>query len=325
VRLRPLLVASLAALAISAPRLPAQENPALQEAARLVAEGRGEEARQAVAAELARARPGEPAYVEALFWRARLTMFGDSAERDLRRVAIEYPASPWADDALLLLAQMAMAAGNPVSSFSLAERLRSDYPDSDLRPAAAFWAGRAAFDLGDQRAACALLDSARTEAASDVEFVNRVEFYRSRCGALAAGRSGPPVGPAAPQAAPVPDTGRRRVDTSQAVAGQQDRQPARQAVDSARGHVSQPPAPAPGRIAAAQGWAVQVAAVQADAEEQRVLEQLRRAGYRGVAVPGPGRYRRIRVGGFASEAEARGAIAALRRVVGGQPFAVRER
>ncbi len=164
----------------------AQDDPAIQTAVRLAGEGRGDEARRMVNAELAKARVGEPAWVEALYWRARIAATGDSAERDLRRVAIEYPTSRWADDALLQLAQIATAAGNPVSAFALAQRLRSDYPDSDLRPRAALWAGRAAFDLGDARSACALLDSARAGGAADVEFTNQVDFYRSRCTALPA-------------------------------------------------------------------------------------------------------------------------------------------
>jgi TolA-binding protein len=169
----PILAALLAATAV---RAGAQDNPALREAVRLAGDGHGDEARRIVAAELSRARPGETAYIEALYWRARLTAAGDSAERDLRRIAIEYPTSHWAPEALLQLAQLAMAAGNPVSAFALAERLRSDYPESEWRPHAAFWAGRAAFDLGEARAACALLDSARTESAADIEFVNRVAF-----------------------------------------------------------------------------------------------------------------------------------------------------
>ena len=202
-----MLAFAAATVALCAQPVRAQDNPALLEAARLAAEGRGDEARRMVGAELARALPGDPAYIEALYWRARLTATGDSAERDLRRIAIEYPTSRWADDAILQLAQLAMAAGNPVSAFALAERLRSDYPESDLRPRAAFWAGRAAFDLGDPRGGCALLNTARTEASADVEFVNQVAFYRGRCTAFVgaappAAQEGQPAAPAAQPTAP---------------------------------------------------------------------------------------------------------------------------
>lgn len=298
-------------LALCARPAQAQDNPALQEALRLAAEGRGDEARRMVGAALAGARPGDPAYVEALYWRARLTTMGDSAERDLRRIAIEYPTSRWADDALLQLAQLAMAAGNPASAFALAERLRSDYPESDLRMRAAFWAGRAAFDLGDPRTGCALLDTARTEAAADVEFANQVAFYRARCTAVAsaappAAQGGQPAAAAAQPPVPVP--------TGQAPPRPIGQPPAAQ----------QPAAnPMPARRAG--DYTVQVAAVKTDDEERRVLQMLRRAGYEGRVVAGSNGFRRVRVGSYATDGEAQAAIDALRRVVGGRPFVVRER
>jgi hypothetical protein len=283
-------------LATGAAQAEAQDSPAVREAVRLAGIGRGDEARRIVAAELSRVRPGETTYVEVLYWRARLTAVGDSAERDLRRIAIEYPTSRWAPEALLQLAQLAIAAGNPVSAFALAERLRSDYPDSDLRPQAAFWAGRAAFDLGEARAACDLLDSARTESAADIEFMNRVTFYRSRCGVVPAASGAGPAAPSTPQPA-----------------------------------AAAPAAPAENRVSAQQAsaptgrFAVQVAAVRTDREEQGVLRALRGAGYEGRVVAGDDGFRRIRVGGYATEAEALGAARRLRPVVGGRPFVVRER
>ena len=162
-------------------RLPAQTNPAVRTAVQLASEGRGDSAYRMVNAELARSTPGDSAYVEALFWRGRLATWGDSAERDLRRVAIDYSASAWADDALLQLSQLALAAGNPASAYELAARLRSDYPGSELKPAAALWGARAAFEIGEPRAACASLDTAAAEGSADIEFVNRVTYYRSRC------------------------------------------------------------------------------------------------------------------------------------------------
>jgi hypothetical protein len=290
----------------------AQDNPAIREAVRLAGDGRGDEARRMVAAELSRARPGDPTYIEALFWRARLTAVGDSAERDLRRIAIEYPTSRWAPGALLQLTQLAMAAGNPVSAFALAERLRSDYPDNELRPQAAFWAGRAAFDLGDARAACALLDSARTEGAADVEFVNRVSFYRSRCGVSLAAPPPPPVPADSASRTPAP----ARPDT------------ARVAPALAPPPTTVRPVPrataAPAASASAGRYTVQVAAVRTEREEQAVLQKLRRAGYEGRVIVGDDGFRRIRVGGYSTDAEALSVARRLRPVVGGRPFVVHQ-
>jgi len=302
---------AMAALTMAGP-LAAQDNPVLREAVRLAGEGRSQEARRLVDAEVDRVRPGEPGFVEALYARARIAMHGDSAERDLRRIAIEYPTSPWADDALLLLAQLAMAAGNPASAYALAERLRSDYPDSDIRARAAFWAGRASFEVGDPRTACALLDTARAEGVADVEFVNQVGFYRGRCGAIAAapgpsGQPPPPVVEPPARPGPRPDTATPR--------------PAAPAADSSPRADSQAAAPA----ARGGGFAVQVAAVRTDAEARRVLQLLRRGGVEGRAVQGTDGYRRVRVEGYATEREAQAAVASLGRLVGGRPFVVRVR
>jgi len=290
----------------------AQDNPAIQAAVRLAGEGRGDEAWRLVNAELAKARVGEPAYIEALYWRARLTASGDSAERDLRRIAIEYPTSRWADHALLQLAQLAMAAGNPVSAFALAQRLRSDYPDSDLRPRAALWAGRASFDLGDARGACALLDSARTEGAADVEFTNQVAFYRARCAGLPAAPS-PGAGPAPqpPSPGPPPQADSARTPESAAPSPLP---------------VATPPAPAPVAppAAARGGFAVQAAAVRTAAEADRILRKLRGAGLTARVLLGADHLRRIRVGSYATERAARDALTSVRRVAGGRPFVVRE-
>jgi len=173
--------------------LASQELPSVRAAIQLAGEGRGDSARALVGAELARQRAGSGPYIEVLYWRGRLAASGDSAERDFRRVAIEYSTSPWADDALLQLAQLALAAGNAAGAYELAGRLRADYPGSDLRSRAALWKGRAAFDTGEARAACALLDSAHTEAGTDIEFVNQVDFYRGRCAAIAAAPSPAPA------------------------------------------------------------------------------------------------------------------------------------
>lgn len=268
----------------------AQDNPALRAAVQLAAEGRGDSARRLVAAELAKARPGDAAYVEALFWRGRLAVSGDSAERDLRRVAIEYSTSPWADQALLQLAQLALAAGNPPSALQLAERLRSDYPTSTLRGRAALWAGRAAFEVGDPATACALLDSARTESPGDVEFLNQVAFYHGRCAGVAAAPRPDTAHPVAPAAA---DTARPAARTDSASTS---RSPAR--------------------------FEVQLTATRSSRTAQALLDRLTGAGQQGRIVKGSDGLLRVRAGPFTTEAEASAAATRLKRSFGGHPFVV---
>jgi len=304
VRLAGLLVVSLCAGAVRP--VVAQDNPVLRAAVALAAEGRGDSARRLVAAEMAKARPGDPAYIEALYWRGRLAASGDSAEQDLRRVAIEYSTSRWADQALLQLSQLALAAGNGAGSLQLAERLRSDYPTSALRGRAALWAGRAAFDLGDPATACALLDSASTESAGDVEFLNQVTFYHARCSAL------PPPAPAdtAHPAAAAPKSAGDTAHPAATGGGGTPVKPAPAA--SAPAPVSHPAAP----------FEVQVTATRVSRTAQSVLARVTRSGERARIVKGGDGLLRVRAGPYATERAAAAAAARLKKAIGGHPFVV---
>ncbi len=301
-----LLAVPLCACA-AVPALLAQDNPALRSAVQLAGEGRGDSARRIVALELAKAKPGDPAYVEALFWRGRLAASGDSAERDLRRVAIEYSTSRWADQALLQLAQLAMAAGNSPGALQLAERLRTDYPTSTLRGRAALWAGRAAFEAGDPATACALLDSARTESVGDVEFLNQVAFYRSRCSAVVA--------------APQPDTSHAAAPPAPKGPGDTARPTAPgQSASAARpGGAESTAAPIPHRAAQ---FEVQVSATRTNRTAQSVLVRVTRSGEHARIVKGADGYVRVRAGPYLTEHEAAAAARRLKKALGGHPFVV---
>jgi cell division septation protein DedD len=277
--------------------LVAQDNPAIKAAVRLAAEGQGDSARRVVSAELAKARPGSGAYVEALFWRGRLATSGDSAENDLRHVALDYSNSKWADDALLQLAELAMAAGNPTSALQLAQRLRGDYPGSALRPQAALWGGRAAFDLGDPVTACALLDSARTEGADEVEFANQVAFYRSRCTAAV-------LQPRADTAAGA-DTTHRPAAAPAPASARADTTPKRAA--------PAPPAPQ---------FEVQVIATRSKTQAQSTAHRVERTGARARIVSGSDGYFRVRAGPYVTRQEADAAAARLKRLLHGHPIVV---
>jgi hypothetical protein len=288
--------ATLAAALCICARVPAvaQESPAIRGAVQLAAEGHGDSARRIVAAQLARAKPGDSAYVEALYWRGRLSTSGDSAAQDFRRVAIEYSTSRWADDALLQLAQLAMAGGRPAEALRDARRVRSDYPQSALSSRAALWAGRAAFEVGDPTAACALLDSATREAAGDIELGNQIAYYRGRCTAV-------PPGVAAAGQPPA------RPDTVRAARG-----------DSARRGA------APSAAAAPERFEVQVIATHSSRSARATLERVRRTGLSAHIVTGADGLHRVRAGPFPTRREADAAAERLRRALGGHPIVVPE-
>jgi septal ring-binding cell division protein DamX len=120
--------------------------------------------------------PADTVFPEALYVSGML-----SPPRNLQRVIVEFGLSPWADDALLGLVQFYAAQRDPAATVQAAERLRHDYPDSPLRPRAAFPAARAYFDLKDETNGCVLIREALEGASTDVEFRNQVNFYAARC------------------------------------------------------------------------------------------------------------------------------------------------
>jgi len=294
---RRLTASAVSCLCVFARFALAQESPAIRSAVQLAAEGRADSARRILATELARARAGDPAYIEALFWRGRLATSGDSAVRDLRRVAIEYSTSRWADQALLQLAQLAMAASKPAEALEDARRIRSDYPESALGARAAMWAGRAALELGDPATACALLDSATSEAAGDVELVNQIAYHRSRCPASLAGA---PRGQAPPAA---------RADTAAVARADTARRAAPAAAPLA------PPAP-PTR------FEVQVTATRSSRAARATLERVRKTGMSARIVTGADGFQRVRAGSFSNRRDAEAAADRLRRALGGHPLVV---
>jgi len=85
----------------------------------------------------------------------------------------------------LRIAQLQFAGGDLQSAGRTAERILADYPFSDVRAHAAYWAGRVRLDRADLVGACDLLRQALGEAGDDVELANRAAFYVQRCDATA--------------------------------------------------------------------------------------------------------------------------------------------
>ena len=174
------LTASFALLLMAIPAH-AQQDSLLREAVRLVTEGQGDSARSVVRNRLRTLQTSDSLYPEALYTAGLVALEADSALKYFRRVSIEYSQSLWADRALLRLSQFAFAAGDYTAAQRAAERIILDYPFSEVRAAAAFWAGRAHLSAGDLIAACQRFNQAETGAGTDVELSNRARFYLQRC------------------------------------------------------------------------------------------------------------------------------------------------
>lgn len=165
-------------------RLPAQSrfDPRLQTAIDLAQAGRADSARALVRQLLATLSAQDAIYPQALFVQGgMLAPDAPTAATSLQRVVVEYGMSPWADDALLRLAQLFEAQNDPAGAVQAVERLRRDYPDSPVLSRAQFVGARAAFDLRDPTRGCGYVRDALAGAGDDVEFRNQVSFYAARC------------------------------------------------------------------------------------------------------------------------------------------------
>jgi cell division protein FtsN len=189
------LLASFAVLLLCAAPLAAQATPPLDTSAiaessdsifvraqRMAAEGQGDAARALVQHEIDISAADSPRYVDALYWRAVVAATAADAERDLRRIIIEYPLSPRNEDALLRLAQLEMTRGNNDQALAHLQRLVIDHPTSPSRARASFWMARVYFDKNQAPAACrSLADAAHNTSAAQVEQRNQIDFWMQRC------------------------------------------------------------------------------------------------------------------------------------------------
>jgi cell division septation protein DedD len=153
-----------------------------QRAEQTVREGRGEAGRAVVDSVVARTKAGSPQHGQALYWRASLAADAAEAERGYRRVILEYPATPWAGDALVNLAQLEMARGDQEQSLMHLHRFEREYSSHESRARASLWLARLYFDRKNERRACASLATARLAASpDDVELRNQIDYYGQRC------------------------------------------------------------------------------------------------------------------------------------------------
>jgi cell division septation protein DedD len=166
---------------------PVKVEPVFLRAQQMVTAGQDSAGRAVVDSVLVVTEDGTPRYAEALFWRARLSKTAAAAERDYRRIGVEYPLSPRAQEALLRLAQLEMTRGDRVSARGHLERLQREHPTGAASTRASVTLAQLAFDDGDVVAGCAAVAAAREGlTAADVELRNQIDYFGPRCANLAA-------------------------------------------------------------------------------------------------------------------------------------------
>ena len=305
-------------------------------ARRSVSEGKGTAGRAVVDSLLKREQEGSQGYGNALYWRGALSETAADAERDYRRVIVEYPLSAYADDALLAIAELEQARGDRAGALLHLQRFVKEHAVSPARGTAAFAAARLAFEQRDPRAGCAMIAEARASVPStDVELRNQIDYIGGRCPSVDTGASGgvasaPVAGATIPAAreSTVPaskkvfsDTAPKTVvptKTATAVPPPIARMPPPTMT------VATPPAPvvtapagtpgpqAPPPVRSRGVYTIQLAAYNTQVEAERLVTKL---GARGVKarVSGASKPFRVRLGFYATRQAALDAVASLKQ------------
>jgi hypothetical protein len=151
-------------------------------ARRLVTNGNGAAGRVLVDSMIAAAPPDSPMFAEALYWRAALASTPSDAERDYRRLVVDYWYGPHVGDALLQLAQTESARGDRATAAEHLERFMLEAPEHPERPRAGLMLVRLLFDQNDLARGCTAWRQATNAApATAVELRNQLGYYAGRC------------------------------------------------------------------------------------------------------------------------------------------------
>jgi cell division septation protein DedD len=331
-------LSALSALsAFSATFASSQTDPRLVEIIRHAQEGQGDSARIKVQRLLAGTSPGDTLYPQIVYTQAMVASDAADMRRQLQRVAVEHSSSGWADDALLRLVQLDYASANLEGAARNLERIRLDYPGSPLLPQAAYWAARTYFDQKRPDLACRWIAEGLAGSSGNIELQNQLGYLNQRCTQFAsAGAQRPSEAPTTPppgaDSPPVmvvapPDTGREPLPADTA-----GRTPP---VSAAPPPPTPPPphpradtprrdsAPAVTPPVAGARYRIQITAVRSVATARSVAGKLKSRGFDVVTVEEGGLYK-VRIGDYATKAEAVAAVPEIKAKLGGSPFVVAE-
>jgi cell division septation protein DedD len=314
------------------PPLPANDS-IFRRARRLVSEGNGAAGRALVDSMVRVSSEGTPDYGNAIFWRGALAETAAEAERDYRRVIVEYPLSPYTDDALLSLAELEQARGDRTGAFQHLQRFVREHPMGPARARAGLAAARLAFEQRDATRGCAMIADARASAgASDVELRNQIDYYGARCpttSAVASTGTAPTASPPVPtpSAAPIPTAPATRpaeraaTPPSTAAATPARETTAARPTPSTREEPARPaPTPRdsePTRAAttspsAPRGtWTIQLAAYNTRPDAERLVAKLAGRGVK-ARISGTAKPFRVRLDYYQTRQAAAAAVAALK-------------
>lgn len=297
------LHAQVADTATAVPRT--SMDSAFARARALVVSGQTVAGRRVADSILAATPPGSPTYGDALYGHAMLAPTAAAAERDYQRIIVEYPLSAHAGDALLQLAQIERSQGKRAAAIHHLQRFLMENATGTARAQPGFWLAQLLFEQNDDQAACRALANARAALdPGDVELLNQMEFYSTRC-AMAARAAADSV-TRADSAARADSVA--RVDSLARVAA---RDSAGRAAAAARERARRTPSPAGKAVTG--GYSVQVGAYEVKSAAEAAASRLRQRGL-DARVDGDQKPFRVRVGHYTTSAAAASELARIQKL-----------
>lgn len=258
-------------------------DPVFVRAQQMVTAGQDADGRAVIDSVLRVTPEDTPRYAEALYWRATLSKTAAGAERDYRRIVVEYALSPRAQESLLRLAQLEMTREDRAGAKAHLERLQREYPTGMTSARGSALLAQIAFRDGDDVTGCRAAAAAKEGLpAGDVEQRNQLDYFASRCANLAARLAADSVAKATPNAAappPASSSSDARTTTARGTSSAQ--------------------------------YSVQVAAFTTRTEAAALAKRLAARGYT-VRVVGEKQPYRVRVGRYPTKARAEEAMRQMR-------------
>jgi cell division septation protein DedD len=316
-RLSAVVASVLVAFAAGPGALAAQSDARVLAAVRLAQDGRIDSARTALGALEKSVAPTDSAFAQVLYAQGLVAPTVDQARQRLQRVVTEYPLSAWADDAVVRLAQLEYANGDPAAAARQLEKFHGDYAASTLFPTAAVWAGRSLLRAKDSLGGCRWVSEGLGRVGQDAATRRELAKLAAACGSkVVAVRDS--VKPALARDTVKPTLARADTAAPKAVVPVVT---ATVTVPSpAAPTVAKPESTPPAREPA---WRVQVIAAKTPAEADAQMLRARKAGFEALVVR-EGDFHKVRVGSYRTRPDAVAAAARVKAKLGGQPFVVRD-
>jgi len=323
------LMALLLLAAVPPCRAAAQQVSPLTAALRLAQDGRIDSARATLQRMEQSTVPTDSLFPGILYSSALVAPTAEEVRQKLQRVIVEYPFSPWAEPAMIALAQLDYANGDPAAAGRTLEKFRTDHGTSTLYAVAALWGARAGFDVNDPRAACQWVSEGLARAGDDASTRAELAALNRKCvgtpsaAPSPAATSTPSAAPAPP---PAPDTAVRPQAAATPAAPPTDTalRPAPAAVvppPVVPAPVATPPAPPAAGPPVPAAYRVQIVAANSQEAADEMLDRAKKAGFKGLIVKEGGFYK-VRLGEYATRTEATAAAARVKAKLGGAPFVV---